>query len=58
MLTSGGEIGVSKLQALVYDILPLELGAGKRYSECEGCCRPYIPITSNSNILIDKPILG
>ena len=23
-----------KLQALVYDILPLEEGAGKRWSEC------------------------
>ena len=28
-----------KLQALVYDILPLEEGAGKRCSECVGVCR-------------------
>ena len=30
--------GRVKLQALVYDILPLEEGAGKRCSECEGEC--------------------
>ena len=28
-----------KLQTLVYDILPLEEGAGKRCSECGGRCR-------------------
>ena len=32
----------TKLQALVYDILPLEKGAGKRCSECEPVYAPMI----------------
>ena len=41
--------GRVKLQALVYDILPLEEGAGKRCSECEGgeCDSVKRPSTKN-----------
>ena len=39
---------LGKLQALAYDILPLEEGAGKRCSECASWAEPQATALSNS----------
>ena len=44
----------SKVQALVYDILPLEAGAGKRCSECGGIAQLVVRQTEKPGAILTR----